>query len=138
MKKIVLWLLIALSLFSTALLSVSGYTYNSWSSIWTNIDGFLSVPGKDSLLVSWSDVRVNFWFKERIIKWVTNISVFMSIIAVGSIVYWAFMLTVSVWEDEKIKKWKDIVKWWIIGFLAIISAWWLIRVIIIFIYWVAK
>jgi len=143
MKKIILWLLFIFSLFLVSLLTVNAvwncnYVENSQVWIWANLSSCLSVDDK-LIQPKWvnSYNMINWWFKNSIIWWVKKTSIFLSIMAVWSIVYWAFMLTISTWEDEKVKKWKDIVKWWIIGFLAIISAWWLITVLINFMYRVA-
>jgi hypothetical protein len=45
-------------------------------------------------------------------------------------------MTLSGWEDEKIKKSKDIIKWWIIGFLWVILAWAIVTAIIKIMYWI--
>jgi hypothetical protein len=50
------------------------------------------------------------------------LALFLWVLAVGTIVYGAFLLTLSAWEDEKVKKAKDIIKWGIIWFLGVISA----------------
>ncbi len=134
MKKIILWLLFIFSIFFIYLSPVSAIAYNSGITISKN----LNLALKWTQLVPWDNVKINSWFKDSILKWVENLSIFLSIMAVGSIVYWAFMLTISAWEDERIKKWKDIVKWWMIWFLAIISAGWLIAVVINFVYTVAN
>jgi hypothetical protein len=39
-------------------------------------------------------------------------------------------MTLSAWEDEKIKKAKDVIKWWIIGFIWVISASWIILFVV--------
>jgi hypothetical protein len=64
----------------------------------------------------WSD------FDTYILKWVSNISLYLWFFAVLSIVIWWFMLTISTWDDEKINKAKWVVKWWIIWFVWVISA----------------
>jgi len=116
--------------------SASDCTFKTWDNIWFKLDNCLT--WSNLVQPVWMELKINSWFKDSILKWVKNLSIFFSIMAVGSIVYWAFMLTISAWEDERIKKWKDIVKWWMIWFLAIISAGWLIAVVINFVYTVAK
>ncbi|NVP17772.1 hypothetical protein HUU51_03575 [Candidatus Gracilibacteria bacterium] len=69
-------------------------------------------------------------FNESIKKWINNISVFLGIGAVLGIVYGSFMLTISAGEDEKVNKSKDIIKWSIIGFIGLITASFLINLII--------
>jgi len=139
LKKIFLWLFLMFSLFSIYSLSVnaaSNCSYDPNAQI-SDLGASLDVCLLDSKLVNWNSVIIKYWFKIKVLNWVKNISIFLSIMAVGSIAYGALMMTISAWEDEKIKKWKDIVKWWIFGFLAIISAGWLIAIVINFIYKVA-
>ncbi len=73
-------------------------------------------------------------FKSQIWDIVTNISVALSIIAVLALVIAALKMTLSQWKDENIKKAKDIIKWTIIWYLALISAWAIIAILINFIY----
>lgn len=73
-------------------------------------------------------------FKAQIWDIVTNISVALSIIAVLALVIAALKMTLSQWKDENIKKAKDIIKWTIIWYLALISAWAIIAILINFIY----
>jgi hypothetical protein len=73
-------------------------------------------------LVNVSDAKVdgNFW--TQIKSWTNNIALYLWIFAVWSIVFGGLMMTLSAWEEEKIKKAKDIVKWWIIWFIWLITA----------------
>ena len=91
-----------------------------WYEIWTTLDECLEW----STLVSWEKAKISWtdWVWEKIKAWVDNISLYLLIFAVGSIVYGSLMMTLSTWDDEKIKKSKDIVKWWIIWFIWLISA----------------
>ena len=73
-------------------------------------------------------------FKAQIWDIVTNISLALSIIAVLALVIAALKMTLSQWKDENIKKAKDIIKWTIIWYLALISAWAIIAILINFIY----
>jgi len=133
MKKIILLFILLFSIFfiwSTSFAaSPCGYDEEN-PDIWSQIDNCLTWTA----LIDWGDVKIESWFKANILSIVEKIGIFLSIVAVWSIVYWAFMLTISTWEDEKIKKWKDIVKWWIFWFLAVISAGWLIAVVVNLIY----
>lgn len=133
MKKIILIFILLFSIFFIWSISfaVSDCIYDEGNpDIWSQLDNCLTWTA----LIDGSDVKIEGWFKTSILSIVEKIGIFLSIIAVGSIVYWAFMLTISTWEDEKIKKWKDIVKWWIFWFLAVISAGWLIAVVVNLIY----
>lgn len=76
------------------------------------------------------DMRIDTWFKNVIFNWVTNISWILWLFAIAMIAYGWLMMTISTWDDEKIKKAKDIVKWWILWFLALVSAWSIIAIVI--------
>jgi len=141
MKKIILWLLFIISIFFIYLSPVNSASCvfnDKWASI--NIAEDLGNCFATTNLVKpeWKTLEIKNWFKRSILKWIKNISIFLSIMAVWSIVYWALMLTISVWEEEKIKKWKDIIKWWMIWFLAVISAGWLITIVINLVYNIAS
>lgn len=96
------------------------YDADNWNiKVWSALDDCLAW----SALVDWSNVTVNKgWFADKVINWVDNISIYLWVIAVGSIVYWALIMTLSAWEDEKITKAKNIIKWWIVWFIWLISA----------------
>ena len=72
----------------------------------------------------------NQWLKYQINEWITKIATILSILAVGSIVYWSFLMVVSAWEDEKIKKWKEVIKWSSIWLLWVVLASSLITIIV--------
>ena len=97
--------------------------------VWTALNDCLS----DSTLV-WGDAEIWGWFDETIQNWTKNISLFLWIFAVLGIVYGSFMLTTSAWEDEKINKAKDTIKWSIIGFIWLITASFLINLLVKVIY----
>ena len=125
MKKILFFLSLVLSLFfsidTTFWLWECNYDVDkidSGQSIWSALDECL----KWTALVSWENVRLDdASFATQIKEWVNNISIYLWIFAVFSIVFWGLMLTLSEWEDEKITKAKNIIKWWILWFLALIS-----------------
>ena len=75
--------------------------------------------------------------KQKFIDWTTSIATALSLFAIWAIVYGWFMMTISVWEEEKIKKGKDIVKWAIIWFIAAISAWAIVRLVVELIFGIA-
>lgn len=77
---------------------------------------------ENSNLVNWSWAEIETWFKTKINEWTAKLATFFWILAVWVIVYWGILMTLTLWEEEKIKKAKEIVKWWIIWFLWIISA----------------
>ncbi len=87
---------------------------NIWKSLNDCLDG--------SKLVNWTDAKIESWVKKLVNSWVKNIWMVLWLLAVWSIVYGSLLMTLSAWEDEKIKKAKDVIKWWIIGFIWLISA----------------
>lgn len=95
-------------------------TYEWEWDVWQALDWCLAW----SALVDWSNVTVDWsgWFAAKVINWVDNISIYLWVIAVWSIVYWALIMTLSAWEDEKITKAKNIIKWWIFWFIWLISS----------------
>ena len=130
MKKIFLIILLFCSLITLNTV-YSSCEYTEWAYVSKNLNDCFD---SDSTVVAPKPKLVRTWLKSVINDWITRIAVFLSVMAVWWIVYWSFMLSISTWEDEKIKKWKDIVKWSIIWFLAVISAWWLISILISLIY----
>ena len=94
-------------------------------SIASELEGCLS--GTD--LVNPGDGLIESWVKNKLLAWTSAIWGFLGLLAVWAIVYGAFMMTVSLWDDERIKKGKDIVKWSLIGFLALISAGSILRLV---------
>ena len=133
MKKILIFLVILFSVFTVVIPDTfSACNYTDWDDVWDALDWCLS----DSNLVSWKKVEIKAWgwFQNQITQWTNNIALYLWIFAVGSIVFWGLMLVFSAWEEEKIKKAKDIVKWWIIWFVWIISASAIISIIVRIIY----
>ncbi len=145
MKKILIVLLISLSLFSISANITSAYN-NLWANwyklcseynfednnanVWDALDKCLW----NAELVKWEDVSIDWWFWDQIKRWTQNISLYLWVFAVASIVIGALMLTISAWEEEKIKKAKDVVKWGIIWFLGIVVASTIITLIIKIVY----
>jgi hypothetical protein len=129
MKKIIIFLVLLFS-FNWAFLSYSDYDESS--DISTNLNNF----APETLV--WTDVEkydIEWGFKNQISTIVKNISIALSIIAVWALVFAALKMTLSQWKDEDIKKAKDIIKWTLIWYLALISAWAIIAIVINFIYW---
>lgn len=93
--------------------SVTVKNIDETNDIWVSLDTCL---GGSKL------VDGNGWFWDKVNTWTMNLAKVFWVLAVWSIVYGALLLVVSTWEEEKIKKAKDIIKWWIIGFLLIIAA----------------
>jgi len=128
MKKIYILLLCFLGLFflNHSISWAVDCWYNGWS-IGGSLDGCLN--GTDLVNANW-DMRLETGVKYQIITWTTALAKLFWLLAVGAIVYGGFMMTISGGEDEKIKKWKDIVKWSLLWFLAIVMTGTIIRVIV--------
>ena len=121
MKKILILLVILISVYLSIpdLLAVCNPEVDANFDIWWSLNDCL----KGSHLVNWEDVEIKAWweFTKQIQRWVNNISLYLWVLAVWSIVFGSLMMTFSWWEDEKLKKAKDIVKWGIIWFVWLIS-----------------
>ncbi len=142
MKKIVVLLLITLSFFVNVSITnsytnlwengdmCSWYDFDNQWDVWDALDKCLG----NAELVKWDNVTIEWWFSNQIKRWTENISLYLGVLAVASILIWALMLTFSAWEEEKVKKAKDIVKWWIIWFLGVVVASTIITIIIKIIY----
>lgn len=74
------------------------------------------------------------WFNRFLLLWIDAIAWVLALATVGIIAYGSFMFTTSTWEEEKITKAKDIIKWWLIGFIGIITANALIELVINILY----
>lgn len=88
-----------------------------------------NLVGADSSEIR-SDWKIEGEVKNRVIYWTAQLATFLSLIAIGAVVYGAGLMTVSMWDDEKIKKWKDVIKWSILWFLWLLLAWALVRIVI--------
>lgn len=127
MKKLY-WYLVCVALL-LCMFHITTYAACDYSggSIAGSLDGCLS--WSDLVDAGW-DMRVETGLKNQIISWTVALARFFWLLAVGAIVYGGLMMTISVGQDEKVKKWKDIVKWSLLGFLAIVLTWSIIRVIV--------
>ncbi len=100
---------------------------NENRAIWAALDDCLR---GSSLVDADGDIQIETWAKAQILTWTTAIAQLLWLLAVGAIVYGGLLMTLSWGEDEKIKKWKDVVKWAIIGFLGVIFAGVLVRIVV--------
>lgn len=125
---------------SALLLSIFIFYIPVWAScafdgtVWGSLDWCL---WSTDLVDAQGWMELDGGFRTVVLNWVTNIAWLLSLLAIWAIVYGAFLMTLSGWEDERIKKWKDIVKWSLLWFLALISSPALVRLVIEFIYSVA-
>ncbi|MCH8518764.1 hypothetical protein LAT59_03320 [Candidatus Gracilibacteria bacterium] len=136
MKKILLSSLLGAFL---CVIYISGglqviYASCSWSeggSVGGQFDNCLSGT---QLVNSRGDMSLTGGFKTQVTKWTTNVATLLGLLAIGAIVYGGLLMTLSAGEEEKVKKGKDIVKWSLLGFLALILAGALVRIVIEFIF----
>jgi hypothetical protein len=129
-KKTILTIFIFLSFFLSY--NFSYWVCELWSDIWSSLEWCL-----DTKDVIWTngDLKVESWFKALIVSFVEKIAIILAILAVWSIAYWSMVIVTSVWNDEKIKKWRNIIQWALVWFTVLVSAAWIIKVIIYIMYW---
>ncbi len=70
------------------------------------------------------------WVSKMVAKIVKNMATILFIIAVWALIYASYLLVLSGWEDEKIKKAKDIIKWTLLWFIWLITAWLIIMLVV--------
>ena len=135
-KKIILFIFVSL-LFIFNFSDIYSYYW------WCSYDWYWSVENALEWCIAWWDsklvnnawdLKVDWWFKTVIIKWTKKIATYLAFWAIFAIAFWALRMVLSQWEEENIKKWKDIVKWWIIWFLWVVSAGFLISVVVKLVY----
>lgn len=137
-----LFLLIITFFFCISWANALDISINKWSnssscrySEWASISSFLNWC-KPSNAVWWvNDMKVEWWFKTVINKWIKNISLVLWLLAVWCLVYAGLLMQLSAWEDDQIKKWKNIVKWTIFWFILLISASWIVYIIVNIMFW---
>jgi len=109
-------------------------TYSEAGTISSNMEGCLGTTD----VVQSSSLMTEVWIKIKIIAWTDALAKLLGLLAIGAVVYGWFMMTISGGQDEQIKKWKDIVKWSLLGFLAVVTTGAIIRLIIEFVFDVAS
>lgn len=94
------------------------------------------IETSDSLVITGDgkNLKVGEWTNILFKKIIANLWILLSLGAVLMIVYSWFLMTLSGWEDEKIKKWKELLKWTLIWYIALLSAGWIISLVISSIY----
>lgn len=125
-KKTLIIITFIFSIFSFFNISNAG---NCRYSEWISLSSFLNWC-KPNTVVWWNNMQVEQWFKQKMNKWIKNISLILWILAIWAIVYSWFLMQFSWWEDEQIKKWKNIFKWTLIWFILLISSSWIVYMII--------
>lgn len=133
-KKIITMLILFLSFFS-----LNTYFWNAECVFkdgeeFSLIENLKDCKPKSLAWEDWVEYTIEWWFKEKAGDVITLIMSLLWIWAVWAIVFWGFMMVISFWDEAKFDKAKEIIKWWIFGFLWMISAWWLIAIIVNIIY----
>ena len=105
---------------------------NSWDTA-TNLMDCLE-NNESKLVVPSTDALVESWFKDKINSWVLSIAWFLGLVSVFALVYAGFVMATSIWDEEKIKKAKDLVKWVLLWFLAVVTSGTIITITINFMY----
>jgi len=103
---------------------------------WTNLVQNAKVYDENWDVVDAKNLKVDDGFKKTIISWTKKIGWFLGIWAIFAIAFGSLKMTMSWWEEEAIKKGKDIVKWWVLGFLLVVSAGFIVAFVVNIIYWV--
>lgn len=137
MKKTLMLLVATTALFSLFLGDIFTYATDCdyrWGSLASELEGCLR--GSD-LVDSWNGA-VESGLKNQINTWTSALAGFFWLLAVGAVVLGAFSIVVSAGDDEKLKKWKDIVKWGLIGFFALVIAGALVKLVIELVFSVAR
>lgn len=134
MKKLFIYfaIIIAGFCFFSQEITFANCSYNSWANVDANVNNCFN--NGQSTAVKTNDATIETGFKSMISNWVENIALILGLLSVGSLIYGALSMTLSTWDDEKIKKSKDIVKWSIIWFIAILSASTIVSLVINFMY----
>ena len=97
------------------------------------------VTSWDGLSLVWVDewdLKVWTGFKAKIMDWTKKIGWFLGLGAIFAIAFGSLKMTLSRWEEEEIKKGKDIIKWWVLWFLLVVSAGAIVWIMVNIIYWV--
>jgi len=81
---------------------------------------------------------IEAWFKEWVKRIALNISILTFIFAVIIFAYAWFLMMTSQWADDKLKKAKNIFKTTIFGLLWLVTAGWIIMLVVNLIYSVSK
>jgi len=133
MKKIFSIIIFFSFIFFPLSLSASSCSFSDWADVADMVKGCI----EDTTVVQTWDTSVESQggFKDVIIGWVRNIAIILAFLAVLYFVVWAIELILSAWNEEKLKKWKDMMKWAVVWFLAIVSAGSIISLLIHYFYY---
>lgn len=111
----------------------SACSYNWWGDVSNAIENCLWNWETD-LVPTGGDLSVETGFKQKITYWNKKIATFLALWAIFSIVFGSLKMVLSAGEEEKIKKAKDIIKWWMIWLLAVVSAGFIVSLVVKLVY----
>lgn len=127
MKKIILSIFFFFSIISSSFAVCTD---------WASVSECLNQTKSDTLVWTKWDYKVEWEFKNQISTITKTISILLSLMAVWAIAFAWLKMTLSRWKDEDVKKAKDIIKWTIIWYLALISVWAIVSIVVNIIYWI--
>lgn len=113
-------------------ISFSACNYNWWDVMWALENCVWD--WQTDLVETWDDLKVDTWLKTKIMEWVKKIATFLALWTIFSIAFGSLQMVLSAGEEEAVKKSKDIIKWWLIWFVWVISAGFLISVVVKLVY----
>lgn len=82
----------------------------------------------------WVEYSIEWGFKEKVWDIITLVMTLLWVSTVWALAFWGFLMVISWWEEGKLDKAKEVIKWWIFWFLWMISAWWIIAIVVNTIY----
>jgi len=134
LKKIVLILSFILISFFSFNTSFSGNCSYDW--VWDVEDALNNCiwDWEMDLVETWDNLEVTDWLKIKLTEWTTKIATFLALGAIFSIAFGSLKMVLSAWEEEKVKKAKDIIKWWMIGLIWVVSAWLIVEAVVKLVY----
>ncbi len=132
-KKIILLVSLLLISFFSFDLTFSAWCNYNWWDVMSALEGCVW-DWKTDLVETWADLDVAGGFKTKIAEWTKKIATYLALWAIFAIALGSLKMVLSRWEEEGIKKAKDIIKWWILGLLWVVSAGFLISVVVKLVY----
>jgi len=133
LKKIILFFVIFFLFFNFSDFLFANCSYDWYWNVADALEDCVWGGSTDLVDNSW-DLKIDWWFKEVIIHWAQKLATFLAFWAIFAIAFGSFKMVISTWQEDQIKKAKDIIKWWVIWFLWVVSAGFLISIVVKLIY----
>ncbi len=131
MKKIIFLFFSIFIFLSFSVSFAEDCSYRQWEDLKNSITRCIEDGNYWWVLPPWNlDLTSWDWFSNSIKSWSEKIAILVGSLAIFMLVYASFLLVVSAWEEEKIKKAKDIIKWVILWFIWLISAWLIVMLVV--------